>query len=1310
MVVHNSTLEDIFIKIPTIKVEEFDALEETFLIDVEDLCDEYPDGVEQKTIVEYTCKDLCNGNEKSGYSHKQILQIQKSNRVKEVKKLLRLEHLNSEERENIDSIITDNADLFQLPDEPLNFVPDFYHKITTTDDQPVFTRQYRFPPIHKDEITKQVGELVKNNVISPSLSPYSSPLWIVPKKEDSHGNKRWRMVIDYRNLNEKTIGDAYPLPQINEILDQLGSAKYFSVFDLASGFHQIRVDPKDKHKTAFSTPFGHYEFNRMPFGLKNAPATFQRLMDRVLVGLQGIELFVYLDDIVIYAKSLSEHKTKFEKLAMRLRNANLHLQPDKCEFLRREVGYLGHVISDKGVKPDPKKIEALQHYPAPTTQKKIKQFLGLAGYYRRFIENFSGLSKPLTNLLKKGVPFKWTEAQQKSFDTLREALCKEPILEYPDFTKPFNVTTDASNYAIGGVLSQGEIGKDKPIAYASRTLNKHEINYSVIEKECLAIIYCVNHFRPYIYGRKFNLLTDHQPLVWLNSVKDPANRLVHWRLSLANYEYKIFYKPGSVNSNADALSRNPPETKTVHIMMHRPEKRKKLNSPNENPPESNDDSLSESNSSEHIFSPPRRRRVVTPVHCPLCHPPTRNNPQSESSSNEFIFSPPVRPKKKSIKEPLSSNLEIEISHSHKRKRKADLSPSLGGSRDDLIDPDESMLESSPSDNRAPADHNVQVQEREMSSHSLSQEGSRGDEDALGNRDDVNIIGERPEDIVVEPDLQSAVLNDDSPLESLGFCENDDINEGQKELELEEISLSDESEDETSLLLDPGARYQGTQEDSNYSIEGALSIREIRDNLSMQKGNKIVFITRQGLPIDSGAKELESINKLPKFQDITIFRAKVIKEKGCVIIALPILFHLKENISLDDLGETFESLRNVITEEHITSLNIAKTNLIGGLNWPDVKNLLVQTIRDQMIALTICKQMIRFPSEQERVEIIIEKHASAIGGHKGVNKTYKRIRENFYWENMKTQIQEFIAKCRNCQLKKLVRVKTKQPMVLTDTPGSSFDKISMDIVGPLPTTSSGNSYILTIQDLLTKYSVAVPLARTTSVDIADAFINRFICSHGAPKAILTDQGRNFLSSLIKSIAKKYRIKLYQTTAFHPQSNGSIERSHHVLAEYLKQFIDKNNEWDKLIELCMFSYNTSQHEGTKYTPFELVYGKLARLPSGHQHIEEQQDPTYSEYLEQLYDRIDTLQTHARENLIAAKEKSKHYYDRKINPQQFDVGDVVLMLKEPSKGKFSDQYTEPCEIIEILSGGNLKILYNGKPRIVHANKLRGTRLPLE
>jgi len=281
---------------------------------------------------------------------------------------IELDHLNKEERMAVEESIKRNADWFYLPREPLGFTNVLQHRIHTNDNVPIHTSQYRFLPAHKVEIDRQVKEL-DQNIIKPSESPYNTPVWIVPKKAGSNGNRRWRMVLDFRSLNEKTIGDAYPLPNITDILDQLGGAKYFSVFDLASGFHQIRMHPDDSHKTAFSTSHSHYEFDRMSFDLKNAPATFQGLMDRILTAMQGTEIFVYLDDIVLYTNSLREHEIKFQKLINKLREAILKLQPEKCEFLRKEVSYLGHVINENGVHPDPKKIEVVKNFPIPKNQK-----------------------------------------------------------------------------------------------------------------------------------------------------------------------------------------------------------------------------------------------------------------------------------------------------------------------------------------------------------------------------------------------------------------------------------------------------------------------------------------------------------------------------------------------------------------------------------------------------------------------------------------------------------------------------------------------------------------------------------------------------------------------------------------------------------------------------------------------------------------------------------------------------------------------------------------------------------------------------
>jgi hypothetical protein len=324
---------------------------------------------------------------------------------------------------------------------------------------PINTRPYRLPEAQKEEVNRQVQKLLQEGIIEESDSPWNSPILVVPKKEDASGQRKFRLVVDYRRINVKTMGNAYPLPDITEILDQLGQAKYFSCLDLAMGYHQIDMDPRDIEKTAFSSKEGHWAYRRMPFGLKTAPATFQQMMNTVLSGLTGSRCFVFLDDIVIYANSLVDHDRKLREVFRRLRKHNLKLQPDKCEFLRKEVIFLGHKISEQGVEPDNHKVEAIKNFPKPNMAKQLKSFLGLAGYYRRFIPQFSKIATPLHKLLKKDAKYVWEEDQEAAFRTLKQKLMSQPILQYPDFSREFVLTTDASNEGAGTVLSQGPIGK-----------------------------------------------------------------------------------------------------------------------------------------------------------------------------------------------------------------------------------------------------------------------------------------------------------------------------------------------------------------------------------------------------------------------------------------------------------------------------------------------------------------------------------------------------------------------------------------------------------------------------------------------------------------------------------------------------------------------------------------------------------------------------------------------------------------------------------------------------------------------------------
>lgn len=470
---------------------------------------------------------------------------------------LRLDHMNEEERMCISKLCEEYKDIFYSEELPLTFTNHVKHFIRTKHEDPIYTKPYRQAPAQAEEVKQQVEKLLQDNVIQESHSPWSSPVHLVPKKIDASGIQKYRMVIDFRRLNEITIDDRYPLPNITDLFDKLGKSTYFTTLDLASGYHQIEVNPSDIPKTAFSTQFGHYEFLRMPFGLKTAPATFQRAMDSILRGLQGIHCLVYLDDIIIFSSSLQEHIQKLRTVFDRLRETNLKVQLNKSEFLRKEILYLGHKITKDGLKPNDDKIKAVLNFPLPRTTTQIKSFLGLVGYYRRFIKDFSKITHPLTSCLKKRNKIVIDQKYIDSFEKCKELLTTAPLLQYPDFDRPFLLTTDASAVALGAVLSQGPVGSDKPIAYASRTLSDTESRYSTIERELLAIVWAVKHFRPYLYGRKFILYTDHRPLAWIHSLKEPNSKLTRWRLRLQEYQFDTIYKKGKQNSNADALSRIP---------------------------------------------------------------------------------------------------------------------------------------------------------------------------------------------------------------------------------------------------------------------------------------------------------------------------------------------------------------------------------------------------------------------------------------------------------------------------------------------------------------------------------------------------------------------------------------------------------------------------------------------------------------------------------------------------------------------------------------------------------------------------------
>jgi hypothetical protein len=375
-------------------------------------------------------------------------------------------------------------------------------------------------------------DMLRKGVIREGNSPWSAPVVLVPKKS-AQGQPKYRFCVDYRLLNKVTKFDSYPLPKFEETTSTLAGCRLFIVLDCHAGFWQISIHEEHRQKTAFSvSSAGHYEFSWMPYGISNSPASFQRLIDNVMRNLIGPECWIFIDDVLIFSDSVEEHARRLSNALERFEKANLQLQPSKCVFAKDQVSYLGYTLSDRGIERSPEKVRAVQEYPTPKNVKDVRAFLGLCSFYRRLVPKFADIARLLTQLTRKDVEFKWHPECQEAFEELKAKLSNTPVLAYPDFNISFILTMDASKIGLGAVLSQVQNGVERPIAYASRQLNKAERSYSASELQMLGLVWGTKYFRCYLYGRKFLVRTDHAVLCGSLSPRHGASSGCGWRNGL----------------------------------------------------------------------------------------------------------------------------------------------------------------------------------------------------------------------------------------------------------------------------------------------------------------------------------------------------------------------------------------------------------------------------------------------------------------------------------------------------------------------------------------------------------------------------------------------------------------------------------------------------------------------------------------------------------------------------------------------------------------------------------------------------------
>ena len=462
-------------------------------------------------------------------------------------------YLNDLEKNQFLQLLCKYFEVFSIDDDDIGTSNIITHKIVPKSDKIVYRRQYRHSEEQQKQIDEEVDKLLKNGVVKESMSPFNNPVLMVPKKEPG----KWRFCLDCRYINDLTEDQYFPIPLIEEVMDSLAGAKVFSTLDMTSGYHQVLLDEETSNMCAFSTRKGHFQYNRLPMGLRNSGMTFQKMVTLIMSGMLYSEVLAYLDDCVLYSPSIELHFKTLDEVLKRFKEAGLKLKPRKCHMFQKEIVYLGFLVDAKGIRPNPEAVKKIKDLPQPTNVTEVQRFLGKINYYRKFIPKLANIAHPLYSLteVKSRNKFEWSIDHQNAFDKLKEIISSNQVMGHPDFKKEFILDVDASDFALGAELSQIESnGDERPIFYASRHLEKEKC-YSATARETLAAVFGCEYFNHYLQGKKFLLRTDHNPLVWLRSMKNPKRPYSSWIVRLEQFNYTIKYRPGKSHTNADFNSR-----------------------------------------------------------------------------------------------------------------------------------------------------------------------------------------------------------------------------------------------------------------------------------------------------------------------------------------------------------------------------------------------------------------------------------------------------------------------------------------------------------------------------------------------------------------------------------------------------------------------------------------------------------------------------------------------------------------------------------------------------------------------------------
>ena len=1017
-------------------------------------------------------------------------------------------------------LILEFQDVFVGPDGLVGRTTLLRHKIDVGDAEPFKCHPRKKSPMEREHIAKEVQKLLDEGFIRPSMSPWGAPVVLAKKKDGT-----LRFCIDYRNLNKVTKKDAYPLPRIEECLDTLHGMVLFCSMDMAKGYWQVPMDSDSIEKTAFTTHVGLFEWNVLPFGLCNAPATFCRLMEMVLADIVWKHCLVYLDDVIAFGRSFEECLTSLRECFLRFRAYNLKLKPSKCEFFRDKVEYLGHEVGAEGLRPSKSKVQALHDWKIPTDLTGVKSFLGFTSFYRRYIENYSAIAKPLTEMTKgpKGKPWVPLGAEQiKAFELLIAALSKRVLLHHVRDDSEFYLTTDASNYAIGAALEQIHDKERVPIAFASKTLPESRTHYCATKKELYAIVYFMRYFVGFYRGQKVNIETDHYALQWLWNFQDPVDSMYYrWMTEMNNYQpWEIIYLPGKHNVVADALSRrNKPVSESP-----RPYKDCRIeNCPICEHHFRKDRNCRDSDSPEDDEVPGAAKAGENKVSSCIQHVKSRFVERIGSPDDDdiplwelWLVRANDDPEVTELLADLTS-LEIEELPQERAmvNREAEQPPELRRSariaaRKEKVTPEKLGTPSIPHE-----DERVQIRDRKQRvkrpSTAEAEPRRDGEMPANARKREMCDTGEEAESPASEPARSESDLDENDPMGSTSDAETS--------TPAGDNNAAGDSE------TPPATR---TLPEAENILKSLLTSYTDEDWISAQKADLVIQRLIYFLSRGTGKPEPEEIKKE------TMTLQALLRDWDALVYKDGIL------------------CRRILRDDHTTCESCHLQRLVP-VKW--------------------------------QMELWGHIHGIECR-HLSYEKVYDMLSRNYYWYGMSTDLLSWCRACVTCQKAKPGIGRGREPLK-QDYTSRRNQRVGMDLVGTLPTTGNGNTYIMVMQDYYTKWVEITPLPNKKAVTVAQSILATWVCRWGCPEALHSDQGNEFDAVVIHEMCDLLGIKKTRTLPFNPPSNGMVERTNRTLKGLLRQMATENFmvSWDTKLPLAMMAINNVIHSTTGFTPFRL-----------------------------------------------------------------------------------------------------------------------------